>query len=116
MTVSIVKASGLSWCIERKDAEGIHGERLKCFGALAVASEPEGLHRGAGASLHGKDEVDGIGPVSLGEVVARPVRWMVRVGVVKAEDFLVLRQGQRLKADQFGGINGVAVSLGDGVR
>ncbi len=83
---------------------------------LVATRQLEGISQRGFALFNAGDDVRAAKPVSFGEVGRRPLRRMVRVGVVEANDVLFTLAAFPLDSDQFFGIDVVAVLRRIGTR
>src|SRR5215472_6031967 len=95
------------------DDDRLGFEALVVFGG---AGEEEGVGVGGVAYGDGGDDVGAAEPVGFGEVGVGPLRGVVGVGVVEADDVEALVAGLALGGDELFGSDVVAVVRGIGAR
>ena len=93
------------------DGDGLRVEALVVFGG---AGEEEGVGGVALPFGDGGDDVGAAEPVGFGEVGRRPLRGVVGVGVVEADDVEAAVAGLALGGDELFGCDVVAVVGGVG--
>src|SRR5215469_2330234 len=77
----------------RRELADVDGDLLEALVFLGGSGEKEGVGGGGAAAGNGGDDVNAADPVGLFEVRRRPLRRVVRMGVVEAGDIEPLADG-----------------------
>ncbi len=94
---------------EGTKSDYIDGFINQFFVAFVSACEFKGVREHSFAFFHAGDDIRAAEPVGFIEVGLRPLRWVVRMGVIKADDVFFSLAAFALNAHEFLGVDVVAV-------